>query len=166
MRSPRGGSGRCARPNQSVHCVEGSSRRSARSAPYGHPRGQTALQRLSEPRTRLGWSEGGWVGFGLRLSSARAALSRAWADSLPENRLHGVIGGKLDTYASDARVRRWPNKIEITGKRNTSMTDTAVSAAPVLIRYAKRIDDPVSVTIAAELATAAWTATTSNPCSG
>lgn len=34
------------------------------------------------------------------------------------------------------------------------MTDTAVSAAPVLIRYAKRIDDPVSATIAAELATA------------
>ena len=52
------------------------------------------------------------------------------------------------------RVRRWPNGIEITGKRNTSMTDTAVSAAPVLIRYAKRIDDPVSATIAAELATA------------
>ena len=34
------------------------------------------------------------------------------------------------------------------------MTDTAVSAAPVLIRYAKRIDDPVSATIAAELAAA------------
>ena len=34
------------------------------------------------------------------------------------------------------------------------MTDTAVSAAPVLIRCAKRIDDPVSATIAAELATA------------
>ena len=34
------------------------------------------------------------------------------------------------------------------------MTDTAVSAAPVLIRYAKRIDDPVSATTAAELATA------------
>jgi hypothetical protein len=34
------------------------------------------------------------------------------------------------------------------------MTDTAVSAAAVLIRYAKRIDDPVSATIAAELATA------------
>ena len=34
------------------------------------------------------------------------------------------------------------------------MTDTVVSAAPVLIRYAKRIDDPVSATIAAELATA------------
>ena len=33
------------------------------------------------------------------------------------------------------------------------MTDTAVSAAPVLIRYAKRIDDPVSATTAAELAT-------------
>jgi hypothetical protein len=41
---------------------------------------------------------------------------RAWADSLPENRLHGVIAGKLYTYASDARVRRWPNGIEITGK--------------------------------------------------
>jgi hypothetical protein len=68
--------------------------------------------------------------------------------------LHGVIAGKLYTYASNARVRRWPNGIEITGKRNTSMTDTAVSAAPVLIRYAKRIDDPVSATIAAELATA------------
>ena len=73
---------------------------------------------------------------------------------MPENRLHGVIAGKLYTYASDARVRRWPNGIEITGKRNTSMTDTAVSAAPVLIRYAKRIDDPVSATTAAELATA------------
>ena len=34
------------------------------------------------------------------------------------------------------------------------MTDTAVSGAPVLIGYAKRIDDPVSATIAAELATA------------
>ena len=34
------------------------------------------------------------------------------------------------------------------------MTDTAVSAAPVLIRYAKRIDDPVSAATAAELATA------------
>jgi hypothetical protein len=33
------------------------------------------------------------------------------------------------------------------------MTDTAVSAAPVLIGYATRIDDPVSATIAAELAT-------------
>ena len=36
---------------------------------------------------------------------------------MPENRLHGVIAGKLYTYASDARVRRWPNGIEITGKR-------------------------------------------------
>ena len=34
------------------------------------------------------------------------------------------------------------------------MTDTPVSAALVLIRYAKRIDDPVSATTAAELATA------------
>ena len=34
------------------------------------------------------------------------------------------------------------------------MTDTAVSAAPVLIRYTKRIDEPVSATTAAELATA------------
>ena len=82
----------------------------------GTRRGQTAAQRLSEPRARLGWSGGGWVGFGVRLSRARAALSRAWADSLPENRLHGVIAGKLYTYASDARVRRWPNGIEITGK--------------------------------------------------
>jgi hypothetical protein len=73
---------------------------------------------------------------------------------LPENRSHGVIAGKLYTYARGARVRRWSNGIEITGIRNTSMTDTAVSAAPVLIRYAKRIDDPVSATIAAELATA------------
>jgi hypothetical protein len=73
---------------------------------------------------------------------------------LPENRLHGVIAGKLDTYASDARVRRWPNGIEITGKRNISMTNTPVSAARGLIRYAKRIDDPVSATTAAELATA------------
>ena len=40
----------------------------------------------------------------------------AWADSLPENRLHGVIAGMLYTYAGDARVRRWPNGIEITGK--------------------------------------------------
>ena len=73
---------------------------------------------------------------------------------MPENRSHGVIAGKLYTYARGARVRRWSNGIEITGIRNTSMTDTAVSAAPVLIRYAKRIDDPVSATIAAELATA------------
>ena len=34
------------------------------------------------------------------------------------------------------------------------MTDTPVSAAPVLIRYATPIDDPVSATTAAELATA------------
>ena len=34
------------------------------------------------------------------------------------------------------------------------MTDTAVGAALGLIGYAKRIDDPVSATIAAELATA------------
>ena len=34
------------------------------------------------------------------------------------------------------------------------MTDTPVSAALGLIRYAKRIDDPVSATTAAELATA------------
>ena len=34
------------------------------------------------------------------------------------------------------------------------MTDTPVSAALELIRYAKRIDDPVSATTAAELATA------------
>ena len=34
------------------------------------------------------------------------------------------------------------------------MTNTSVSAAPGLIGYAKRIDDPVSATIAAELATA------------
>jgi hypothetical protein len=44
------------------------------------------------------------------------ARRRAWADSLPENRLHGVVAGKLYTYASDARIRRWPNGIEITGK--------------------------------------------------
>jgi hypothetical protein len=37
---------------------------------------------------------------------------------LPENRLHGVIAGKLYTYASDARIRRWPNGIEITGKEH------------------------------------------------
>ena len=87
------------------------------------------------------------------VACARSPLPRG-ADPLPENRLHGVIAGKLYIYASDARVRRWPNGIEITGKRNTSMTDTAVSAALVLIRYAKRIDDPVSATTAAELATA------------
>ena len=34
------------------------------------------------------------------------------------------------------------------------MTDTSVSAALGLIGYAKRIDDPVSATTAAELATA------------
>ena len=34
------------------------------------------------------------------------------------------------------------------------MTNTPVSAALELIRYAKRIDDPVSATTAAELATA------------
>ena len=34
------------------------------------------------------------------------------------------------------------------------MTDTPVSAALGLIRHAKRIDDPVSATTAAELATA------------
>jgi hypothetical protein len=45
----------------------------------------------------------------------RAAGCRAWADSLPENRLHGIIAGKLYTYARDARVRRWSNGIEITG---------------------------------------------------
>jgi len=73
---------------------------------------------------------------------------------LPENRLHGVIAGKLYTYASDARVRRWPNGIEITGKGNTSMANTPVSAGLGLIGYAKRIDDPVSATTAAELATA------------
>ena len=80
--------------------------------------------------------------FGVRRSRERAARCRAWADSLPENRLHGVIAGKLYTYASDARVRRWPNGIEITGKRNTSMTNISVSAALGLIGYAKRIDDP------------------------
>jgi hypothetical protein len=46
------------------------------------------------------------------------ARRRAWADSLPENRLHGVVAGKLYTYASDARIRRWPNGIEITGKEH------------------------------------------------
>ena len=92
----------------------------------------------------------------IRRAAVACARSRcrAWADALPENRSHGVIAGKLYTYARGARVRRWSNGIEITGIRNTSMTDTAVSAAPVLIRYAKRIDDPVSATIAAELATA------------
>ena len=98
--------------------MEGSSRRSARSRDTGTRRGQTAAQRLSEPRARLGWSGGGWVGFGVRLSRARAALSRAWADSLPENRLHGVVAGKLYTYAGDARVCRWPNGIEITKKEH------------------------------------------------
>lgn len=78
----------------------------------------------------------------LRVLAIRPSPAAAWADSLPENRLHGVVAGKLYTYASDARVRRWPNGIEITGKRNTSMTETAVSAALGLIRYAKRIDDP------------------------
>ena len=72
---------------------------------------------------------------------------------MPENRLHGVIAGKLYPYAGDARVRRWPNGIKVT-KGNTSMTDTPVSAALGLIGYAKRIDDPVSATTAAELATA------------
>jgi hypothetical protein len=67
--------------------------------------------------------------------------------------LHGVIAGKLYTYAGDARVRRWPNGIKIT-KRNTSMTHTPVSAALGLIRHAKRIDDLVSATTAAELVTA------------
>jgi pimeloyl-ACP methyl ester carboxylesterase len=60
--------------------------------------------------------------------------------------LHGVVAGKLYIYASDARVRRWPNGIEITGKRNTGMTNTPVSAALGLIRYAKRIDDTVRAT--------------------
>ena len=46
------------------------------------------------------------------------------------------------------------------------MTNTSVSAALGLMGYAKPIDDPVSATAAAELATAASTATTSNPCSG
>jgi len=68
--------------------------------------------------------------------------------------LHGVIAGKLYTYASDARNRGWPNGIEITGKRNTGMTNTPVSDALGRIGYAKRIDDPVSATTAAELATA------------
>ena len=86
--------------------------------------------------------------------SAPRARCRAWADSLPENRLHGVIAGKLYTYASDARNRGWPNGIEITGKRNTGMTNTPVSDALGRIGYAKRIDDPVSATTAAELATA------------
>ena len=103
--------------------------------------------------------------YGAGLSRARAARCREWADSLPENRLHGVIAGKLYTYASDARVRRWPNGIEITGKGNTSMTNTPDSAGLGLIGCAKRIDDPVSATTAAELATAR-DATTSNPCSG
>ena len=35
---------------------------------------------------------------------------RARADSLPENRLHGVVAGKLYTYASDARIRRGPTE--------------------------------------------------------
>jgi hypothetical protein len=39
-------------------------------------------------------------------------------------------------------------------ERNTSRTNTSVSAALGLIGYAKRIDDPVSSTTAAELATA------------
>ena len=69
--------------------------------------------------------------YGAGLSRARAARCREWADSLPENRLHGVIAGKLYTYASDARVRRWPNGLEITGKGNTSMTNTSVSAGLV-----------------------------------
>jgi class 3 adenylate cyclase len=51
-RLPRGGSGRCARPD--AHCVEGSSRRSASPRDTGTWRGQTDPQRLSEPRTRLG----------------------------------------------------------------------------------------------------------------
>jgi hypothetical protein len=72
----------------------------------------------------------------------------------PKNRLHGVVAGEAVHLREGRRVRRWPNGIEITGKRNTSMTDTPVSAAPGLVGYAKRIDDPVSATIAAELATA------------
>ena len=90
-------------------------------------------------------------GHPVRLSRARAARSRACADSLPENRLHGVIAGKLYPYA---RFRRWPHGIEITQIiRNASMTDTPVSAAVGLIR-SKRFDDPVCAAIAAELATA------------
>ena len=52
----------------------------------------------------------------LRVLAIRPSSAAALADSLPENRFHGVVAGKLYTYASDARVRRWPNGIEITGK--------------------------------------------------
>ena len=45
--------------------------------------------------------------FGVRRSRERAA---AWADSLPENRWHGVIAGKLYTYASDAAFAAGPTE--------------------------------------------------------
>ncbi|WP_286275377.1 WhiB family transcriptional regulator [Mycobacterium antarcticum] len=44
------------------------------------------------------------------------ALTRCaeWVVTQPERDLHGVIAGKLYTYASHASVRRWPNGTEIT----------------------------------------------------
>ena len=46
------------------------------------------------------------------------------------------------------------------------MTDTSVSAALGLIGYAKRIDDPSARPPPPNSPPPAWTATTSNPCSG
>ena len=48
--------------------------------------------------------------FGVRRSRERAARCRAWADSLPENRWHGVIAGKLYIYASDAAFAAGPTE--------------------------------------------------------
>ena len=70
-----------------------------------------------------------------------------------KNRLHGVSAGKLYIYASDAAFAAGPTESR-SQERNTSRTNTSVSAALGLIGYAKRIDDPVSATIAAEIAIA------------
>ena len=101
-------------------------------------------------------------GHPVRLSRARAARSRACADSLPENRLHGVIAGKLYPYA---RFRRWPHGIEITQIiRNASMTDTPVSAAVGLIRSGSASTTPSARPSPPNSPPPGWTATAS--CTG
>ncbi len=58
-----------------------------------------------------------------------AQIVRVVDHGLDPQRLHGVVAGKLYTYANDTRIRRWPIGIEITQIRITRMTDTPVSAA-------------------------------------
>lgn len=69
---------------------------------------------------------------------------RQWAATLPRNTVTGVLAGT---------VIAWTDRPPKGEKETSTMTNTPISAALELIRYAKRTDDPVGAPTAVELAT-------------